>query len=509
MFNGEVVCVISGFAGFTRLSAEVICRNIVREEGKVVGVDEIEGNQVTCIIVPNESKLGKILQVLKIGQLPGCNIVVPNWAIDSVKRKKKLPFAGYHWVESIAEVDDGGKKDQQETIDVELPLKREAESESPEEINKKVMGPASEIVRKEPKPSAIDEETLQLRKELLNNRDRFNFAKKRINLNEHITSVLEVLMSNYTILKDKGRSFAYRFAIISLQSFPEKITNLDQVEKLHKVGGKIKKKIGEILETGTLRRVKAMDELGRLKSIKEFSGIWGIGSATADKLYSLGYRSIADLRANVPSCLNDNQRIGLELYEDFNVRIPREEVKKISEIVVAHAKALLPSVEITANTCGSYRRGLETCGDVDVLLTFDNVEAHKSYLQDLISNLREAKLITHTLVLSEFSKKHDSFTFEGVAKLPEGLHRRLDIKVYPKKFYAWALMHFTGSANFNRSIRLFAKTKGLKLTDEGIFPAIRKNGETHCGASLAECYTEEDIFKLFDMPYKPPEQRDL
>jgi DNA polymerase/3'-5' exonuclease PolX len=69
--------------------------------------------------------------------------------------------------------------------------------------------------------------------------------------------------------------------------------------------------------------------------------------------------------------------------------------------------------------------------------------------------------------------------FAGVCQLEPGLpHRRLDIKVYPRHAFAWALVHFTGSANFNRSMRLFAKKKGLRMSDEGIFPAIRDREET-------------------------------
>jgi DNA polymerase IV (family X) len=226
-------------------------------------------------------------------------------------------------------------------------------------------------------------------------------------------------------------------------------------------------------------------------------------------LFSFGYRTIEDLQKNPSPLLNDNQKIGLELYQDLLAKIPREEVKQISEIVVQAAKNLLEGQEIIANTCGSYRRGKEMCGDVDVLITFDDFIDKKQFLHELVKVLKEQNLITHTLVLSEDCKKHENLSFEGIARLNNGLHRRLDIKVYPKRFYAWALMHFTGSANFNRSIRLFAKSKGFKLTDEGLFIAIRKKGETHCGANLVDCYTEEEIFKLFGMDYKPPEERDI
>ena len=514
-FKDLKVSVLSGFSGFARLSGDVICRNISREGGVVISPKDIQMHldELNCLIVPAESSLSKILETLSLKTLPPCNIVTPNWAIESIKSKRKLPFSDYLWIQ----------------MSIEIPAKREADaqiSDSPSKrthanidiTGNKSLGeaenlsvqvqPSPEMNRKGENINALADDS-KLRKDLLRNRDKFSFSKERTNHNEHITSVLEILMNNYAMLRDKGRSMAYRFAIVSLQSYPEKITCAEQVQNLQKVGSKIKKKIAEILETGTLKRVKAMDEQGRLKSLKEFNKIWGIGATTAEKLYSLGYRSIQDLRANIPSILNENQRIGLELYEDFAERIPRQEVSHISDIVTSCAKELLPDKEITANTCGSYRRGKETAGDVDVLITFDGSEKYQGYLTRLVDVLKEKGLITHTLVLSEEPKKHESFTFEGVARLPGGLHRRLDIKVYPRKYYAWALMHFTGSANFNRSIRLFAKTKGLKLTDEGIFPAIRKNGETHCGASLIACYTEEDIFRLFDMPYKPPEQRDL
>jgi DNA polymerase/3'-5' exonuclease PolX len=45
----------------------------------------------------------------------------------------------------------------------------------------------------------------------------------------------------------------------------------------------------------------------------------------------------------------------------------------------------------------------------------------------------------------------------GICKLDDKHPaRRIDIKAYPLDQYGFALLYFTGSGNFNRSMRLFA-----------------------------------------------------
>lgn len=48
--------------------------------------------------------------------------------------------------------------------------------------------------------------------------------------------------------------------------------------------------------------------------------------------------------------------------------------------------------------------------------------------------------------------------YMGICKSKEDtFFRRIDIKVYPKDQYAFALLYFTGSDYFNRSMRLLAE----------------------------------------------------
>ena len=56
----------------------------------------------------------------------------------------------------------------------------------------------------------------------------------------------------------------------------------------------------------------------------------------------------------------------LGYFGDLNSRIPRAEVGRIRNCVQEAAAALCS--DIIAVTCGSYRRGKATCGDVDILL---------------------------------------------------------------------------------------------------------------------------------------------
>lgn len=98
----------------------------------------------------------------------------------------------------------------------------------------------------------------------------------------------------------------------------------------------------------------------------------------------------------------------------------------------------------------------------------------------------------------------------GICQLTkEHKNRRIDIKAYPKEQYAFAILYFTGSGNFNRSMRLFAQKKGYSLSDVGIQPVLRVKGKKVAEFESIPCETDKDIFKFLNLDYKEPHERDI
>jgi hypothetical protein len=62
-----------------------------------------------------------------------------------------------------------------------------------------------------------------------------------------------------------------------------------------------------------------------------FAGVWGAGTETSKQWFAQGFRTLDDLRKRAR--LTRTQQIGLKYYEDFNTRIPREEVTRLERIV--------------------------------------------------------------------------------------------------------------------------------------------------------------------------------
>jgi len=62
-----------------------------------------------------------------------------------------------------------------------------------------------------------------------------------------------------------------------------------------------------------------------------FAGVWGAGTETTKQWFAQGFRTLDDLRLRAR--LTRTQQIGLEYYDDFNTRIPRDEVTRIETIV--------------------------------------------------------------------------------------------------------------------------------------------------------------------------------
>ena len=89
------------------------------------------------------------------------------------------------------------------------------------------------------------------------------------------------------------------------------------------------------------------------------------------------------------------------------------------------------------------------------------------------------------------------------------LHRRIDIKVYPKHMFPFAVLYFTGSDYFNRSMRLYCHQKGLSLSDKGLVPVVRvKKDVVHEGPPIP-CNSEKDIFDAIGLEYKEPSERSV
>ena len=87
------------------------------------------------------------------------------------------------------------------------------------------------------------------------------------------------------------------------------------------------------------------------------------------------------------------------------------------------------------------------------------------------------------------SREYHSLSFMGVILLEE-VHRRIDIKYYPLSQWPFSRLYFTGSALFNRTLRLHAHSLGLSLSDHGLYPVTRQGNKSSRVAKSLVCADE-------------------
>lgn len=325
------------------------------------------------------------------------------------------------------------------------------------------------------------------------------------NLNKHITDKLEEMVKKYESTSDKWRAFGYQKAIQALRKHPKQVTSWEEAKSLPAVGARLADKIWEIIESGGLRKLDEFKSSEEIKTLELFSNVWGAGAVTSRQWYQQGFRTLVDLRTKAK--LTHNQKIGLKYYNDILDRMPREEAAEIEETVRKAAESI--QTGIIAQACGSYRRGKPTCGDVDVLITHPDGKSHKGIFHKLILELKEQGFITDDLVSTESDGNQQKYL--GICQLPgkNRLHRRLDIIVVPYDEYACALVYFTGSAHFNRSLRHLAKKCGMSLSNHALRKGVvRKGAEKIYEGTVVPTPTEESVMSLLGVPYRPPNERD-
>jgi DNA ligase-1 len=274
-------------------------------------------------------------------------------------------------------------------------------------------------------------------------------------------------------------------------------------------------KIHEIIKYGILPRAIEISENPKVKAITELTKVPEIGPSGAEKLYNKGITTIAQLTEAFnkdPKLLNKKQAIGIKYFHDLQQRIPREEMNEWNKFFAVLLKYTIEKMKNKGNEpigakmelVGSYRRGAETSGDIDILLTSDNAEEGKKLMTTFVKELLKTDNMDSALVFSSGNTK-----FMGLGKI-ENYYRHIDIFYYSKKEYPFALLFSTGSGQFNIEMRADASKKGYSLSEKELMNRdSSKVTEEEYLSDIGKSYptSEEDIFDFLGLVYIEPKDR--
>ncbi|CEJ85769.1 hypothetical protein VHEMI03910 [[Torrubiella] hemipterigena] len=330
------------------------------------------------------------------------------------------------------------------------------------------------------------------------------------NPNSRTIEILQKMLDYYIRINDQWRIMAYRKAIATLKRQDVRITTEEEAVALAGIGPSLAAKIEEIATTDKLQRLDQTTDDPSDSLLQLFLGVYGVGTRTAQQWIGKGWRTLEDLLAHAK--LNQNQLIGIEYYKDLNTRIPREEMTQLGKIVTKAAKRIDSEVEVIIG--GSYRRGAKDSGDVDFIITKKGTAKStelQSFLNRLVRKLEADGFLTAKLASGGFHRNSDGSLWHGCCVLPSslggvGTWRRIDFLLVPESEIGGALIYFTGDDIFNRSLRLLARKKGMRLNQRGLF--VRgTEGERANEGDLVEGRSERKIFEVLGVKWRPPEER--
>lgn len=314
------------------------------------------------------------------------------------------------------------------------------------------------------------------------------------NKKDIIIHELETMSKKEAIDKNFFKVRAYRKVIDQLKNI-ESIKSMQDISGVEGIGVKIRAKLEEIFKTGKLKAAERARSSKNIEIYDELLKIHGIGIVKAEELVKNGIKSIVELQNALnenSKILNEKQKIGLKYYLDNQLRIPRSEIylhsKKLSEL-----KKLDKDLQI--KIVGSYRRGQEDSGDIDVLVNINrDIDANKrvKMFKKIITELKDKNYLLADLATG--NKK-----YMGICKINEKLPaRRIDILMTSREEYPFALLYFTGDFQINIALRKRAGELGYVLNEYGMK-----------GKDKLELNTEREIFNFLGYQYLKPKDRNI
>ncbi len=333
--------------------------------------------------------------------------------------------------------------------------------------------------------------------------------------NQDLVDELEIIKLQRTLTGDANHAMTYSRALSSVKSYQRPLTrrNHNDALKLKGVGKRIHAYIKDYYETGVMPEAEIIRADPAFETLRRFSQVYSVGPGKARDLYRMGYRTVSDLIRNNhwrpgKSAGTIDMQEALRIQPDLDVPIPRAEVEEIARVIKIEMDAVVTGTEFVIT--GGYRRGKKASNDVDIVYTNAKASSllERGEIHALRDRLAKKGLLTHFIGshnMTETGTTDDLQIIEIVCKLPASpmvpvsRHRRVDIIFAHPRIFGAAVLGWTGSTQFERDIRRWAKTKDLRFHSDGI-------RDTHTG-ELYPTYTEAEALAKLGLPYIPPEYR--
>jgi DNA polymerase (family 10) len=296
---------------------------------------------------------------------------------------------------------------------------------------------------------------------------------------------------------DSFRIRSYRNGAVAVESNRERLADIlraadRSVQEVPGIGKGLAAIIASIVETGTCTR---RDELLQRfpPTALEFLKIQGLGPKSIALIFE--HFRIASIDELEKLCLEQKLR---ELPR-MGAKLEEKVLRSIAQYRLRTGRFLLPFADQTAQDlaayikedagvesvifAGSLRRGRETIGDLDLLITGHQTAA----ALDRVATYPRV----HQILGRGPNKTSVQLGREGF---------QVDVRALPAESTGAALQYFTGSKEHNVAVRIRAVRQGLKLSEYGLFRAedeARVAGET-----------EEGVYAALGLQWVPPEMRE-
>jgi DNA polymerase (family X) len=307
---------------------------------------------------------------------------------------------------------------------------------------------------------------------------------------ERIADLLEIKGENVF------KSRAYRLAAAQVENLAEELTGIlareGSLDPIEGFGPAISDKMTTLLQTGRSPYLEQLEE-EIPPTLLQITRLPGVGPRTTAMLWKdAGITTLADLEEACRSGrLTGLPRMGTRTVEKIlaaceaehstggRQRRPRAQVAPLVDALLACLRSL-PAAS-RAEVAGSYRRGRDTVGDLDLLVA--TTAPH-----DVLVAFAALPQVERVLLRGDTKC---SVVIDGL---------QVDCRAVSPDQFGAAWQYFTGSQTHNIRLRGMALRLGLTLNEYGVF-------RTDDGTRVAG-ETEDEVYAVLGLRWIPPEQRE-